>query len=188
MLMTGDLSRSNLLEEYEKLYDSGYAGSPRSHKLIFNLVPQMREHGVRSVLDVGCGRGAILSELRKHRFEVTGTEPCPKLLAHDLARLRAYPFMVHEMDMLADANYDFVLSVNLLDHLPNEGDVRLAIKEHFRIARLGVAFVVCGDPPLTTIKKTPVEWISLVQKHHENALHTRADSRGGQLIAAWFFK
>jgi ubiquinone/menaquinone biosynthesis C-methylase UbiE len=105
----------------------------------------MDNRGVKTILDIGCGRGSVLKCLNMHGFKVTGTEVASDLFKRELAGCEVYPCAISEMPCIfQDNQFDFVLSVDVLDHVAGR-DAVLGAKESWRIASMGVAAVVNGD-------------------------------------------
>ncbi|MGE4157746.1 MAG: class I SAM-dependent methyltransferase [Planctomycetota bacterium] len=113
-----------------------------------NLIDALRRAGFQGgrVLEVGCGTGANLRDLRKLGWSVTGVDLAPEALAHcrDLPVLRAnglkpLPFK--------DGAFDAVVMLDVLEHLE---DVAPLIAETRRVLRTkGVVMVmVPADPSL----------------------------------------
>lgn len=85
---------------------------------------------VETILDVGCGDGAITNELNRH-WKVTGVDSSRAALAHVTAEAveaeaSALPF--------PDKSFDLVLSSQMLEHL-NADDYLRAVAEIRRVAR-----------------------------------------------------
>jgi SAM-dependent methyltransferase len=84
---------------------------------------------VSTILDVGCGDGAITNRLAEH-YQVTGVDSSAEALNHVrtdaiLADATSLPF--------DDASFDLVLSSELLEHL-DDAPYRAAIAEMSRVA------------------------------------------------------
>lgn len=181
-------SREQCIEVYERAYSSRerlpYGGATRSHKMVLNRVPLLRDKGILSILEVGCGRGKVLRELIRHGFAVWGTECVAHLLSHELSSLPVYPYMIHEMGSLPDKSSDMTLAIDVVDHLPSMEDVDLAIGEMFRLARKCVMLVINGDPYLQTVVEDVDYWLRKLYKHND-FVELMKDKRGGILMTCW---
>jgi SAM-dependent methyltransferase len=102
---------------------------PYTEQRIKNL-REMIPDGVRTILDVGCGDGAITNRLARD-WAVTGVDMSGAALEHvetDAVQASAtnLPF--------ADGSFDLVLSTEMLEHIHLE-DYRKAISEMSRVTR-----------------------------------------------------
>ncbi|MFC6447998.1 class I SAM-dependent methyltransferase [Shinella zoogloeoides] len=78
---------------------------------VLSLVPE----GARSILDAGCGNGAITNFLPEDR-RIVGCDISPAALSHvrhptQVADLQALPF--------ADGEFDLVIATDVLEHIPD---------------------------------------------------------------------
>jgi SAM-dependent methyltransferase len=93
-----------------------YWDTPRQHPYldqVLSLVP----HDVRSVLDLGCGDGTVLKELRRRGLATCGVDVSPEALERvEGPSLRAD---VVELDL--DQKWDLVLATEFLEHLDESG-------------------------------------------------------------------
>jgi SAM-dependent methyltransferase len=82
---------------------------------------QIRRHSAaaKTLLELGCGTGAILAGLREE-FAVTGLDRSPEMLAVAAARLPSTPLVQADMTSFAlDTRFDVVICVfDTLNHLP----------------------------------------------------------------------
>ena len=79
-----------------------------------------------SVLEVGCGRGVLASQLARRGFGVTGLEPDPE--AADRARQRGLRVLEESVLDHTGGPYDVVLFTRSLHHIyPLDGAVRAAL-------------------------------------------------------------
>src|ERR1041385_401223 len=83
-------------EEIANYYPSGYYGAVEDRRFpgiveklqnaLYTLrvreVEAVANNGPGRVLDVGCGRGILLQEFRRHGWEVQGTELCEKAASY----------------------------------------------------------------------------------------------------------
>jgi len=90
----------------------------------------------RSVLDVGCGGGALARVLTARGAQVTGVDPQPEALATARARVPEARFEAAGAEALpfADASFDAVVFLNSLHHVP--GPLMAdALREAGRVSR-----------------------------------------------------
>jgi len=86
----------------------------------------------RTVLDFGAGRGRLATGLRAHGFDVTCVEPDPGLRQ----RLATDGFSSFgALSELGDRRFDYAVSVNVLEHCPDDGEV--ARELHARVVSGG---------------------------------------------------
>jgi SAM-dependent methyltransferase len=80
----------------------------------------------RSVLDFGAGSGRMAAALAARGFDVTGVEPDPGLRARLAASGVASAASLAE---LAERRFDYAISLNVLEHLPDDAAVASALRE-----------------------------------------------------------
>jgi SAM-dependent methyltransferase len=80
--------------------------------------------GARRILDFGAGSGVFASELRALGYDVTCIEPEPRL-RH---RLADAGFDVRaDLDSIPDESMEFVYTLNVLEHIPDDGRATAAL-------------------------------------------------------------
>jgi ubiquinone/menaquinone biosynthesis C-methylase UbiE/uncharacterized membrane protein YbhN (UPF0104 family) len=91
-------------------------------------------------LDVGCGQGAYVAEMRRLGFDVRGIDASAGQVAF-AGRNVGDPSLVRVGSALdipaADASYDFLYVINVLHHLSSVQDQRRAFRELFRVLKPG---------------------------------------------------
>ena len=102
-----------------------------------------------SALDVGCGTGALATRLARAGYDVTGVDPSEGMLevlrsrSPDVDAVRAsgtsLPF--------ADDSFDLVLSVAVLHHIADPGDVHRTLAEMVRVAKPSGRILVWDHNP-----------------------------------------
>lgn len=98
----------------------------------------------KSIIDVGCGTGALLDALRKRGCEVCGLEYSEAALR--LCRAQHLPVMKFnlERDLFTDQRvFDVVISTEVAEHLP----ARVADRYIRLLARLSSVIVFTAAPP-----------------------------------------
>ena len=90
-------------------------------------------------LDVGCGTGALAARLAGRGFSMTGIDPSAGML--DVLRARAPEVEAVEGSAtelpFEDSSFDLVMSVAVMHHVADPGDVRRALAEMVRVSRPG---------------------------------------------------
>lgn len=108
--------------EWDRWYENPINGQPsKAITLIANLEPYMRKVGVRSVLDVGCGRGHLLEIFGKSGYVTTGTEIVESLLRNELVDRSVLP--VDIATLIAEhkaSEWDYVTFCDVLQYVPED--------------------------------------------------------------------
>jgi SAM-dependent methyltransferase len=107
---------------HDDIYDAAYyakfvepttkmSAKPMAQSIVTDLAP-------RSVVDVGCGTGVLLEELRGHQVDVFGLELADAAIAFCRKRgLTVQKFDI-EKDSPPDRRADVVISTEVAEHLP----------------------------------------------------------------------
>jgi SAM-dependent methyltransferase len=117
----------------------------RFHRRILDLLSST---GARRILDVGCGEGFTMRELRRDGVEagMVGVDLSPAALAWNRDQQMARsPLMVADVHQLpfADTSFDLVLCLEVLEHLP---DSALGLRELLRVTRHHILVSVPHEP------------------------------------------
>ena len=100
-------------------------------------------------LDVGCGTGVLAARLAGAGFAMTGVDPSDGML--DVLRARSPEVRAVAGSGTAlpfpDAGFDLVLSVAVLHHIADPGDVRATLAEMVRVVRPGGRVLVWDHNP-----------------------------------------
>lgn len=148
-----------LVDRYEALYqktDYGRTMTVGDRMVIQSMARMKNLYGVKTALDVGCGRGGLIRDLTADGFQVTGTEIVPWLLSHDLKGESVYPYGVEELGAkFEDDSYDVVILKSVLDHLATTALADQAIAQAARIAKVGVIAIVWAPSDHRTLN---VKW------------------------------
>src|SRR3990167_5900398 len=128
---------------YWDSFKDPYQMGAQSHRVY--LLNLLRDKGVKSILDVGCGTGPIYELIKENfsgwNFKYKGTDYSFGMI--DVCK-REFPegnFEVQDARALAeeDSSWDCVLLMHCLDHLD---DYEAAIKEASRVAAKYVCIVL----------------------------------------------
>ncbi len=114
---------------YDHSRDWGQLDEPNAERVrqTLSLLPD----GIATVLDVGCGDGAVTNPLVENGLEVTGIDASEVALAH----FRGRP-VVDDIEQLpfGDDSFDALICAEVLEHLPKRVYTR-ALPELERVAR-----------------------------------------------------
>ena len=165
-------------------FDRVNAAHPWSHNdhfhgWVLRNLPDRR----RRALDVGCGRGGLLTRLAPHFDAVEGCDLDPEMRAASTARVGGRPTVVVHGKQLADlaGPYDLITMVAVLHHL----DARAALVDVRRLLGPGGRFLVVGlTRPATPADQAWDVWCLLTNpliglvKHPRRAAPGPADGPG----------
>jgi ubiquinone/menaquinone biosynthesis C-methylase UbiE len=119
-----------------------YSRARLQHWLDHGLPP--KGSGAR-LLDLGCGTGHQMAELRGRGFEVTGVDGSAEMLDH--ARANNPDAEIHQADVshlpLADGNFDYILCIEVLRYLKTP---ERCIAEMARVLRPGGVALATATP------------------------------------------
>lgn len=140
--------KSSQLKEHFK--DVQIKSWPRNRvEAIVHFCPQGR-----NVLDVGCGNGQLLYQLRNKFDKIVGLEYSKSRLAQAKVNLNSENFEAHEgsaekMNYFTSNEFDCIVSADTIEHIP---DVYSAASELFRITRPG-GLLIINTPNIAFLKK-----------------------------------
>jgi ubiquinone/menaquinone biosynthesis C-methylase UbiE len=111
--------------------------SARVH--ISNIIDHYRAGKSGTVLEVGCNKGYLMSELQKYSGCVYGVDIDEGVVAH--AMRRGHPVFVCSAENLAfpDKRFDAVLSIHTIEHIP---DLSKAVREFWRVLKPGGTLIL----------------------------------------------
>jgi SAM-dependent methyltransferase len=143
-----------------QFFDPALAGNDRFYRELQDLVPGYysptrpendrnarfaREHGFRSILDIGCGTGFALDAAREQGLQTYGVELNPNAAAETRARGHTvFSVLVHELDSQWNGQFDMISLNQVLEHVP---DPVALVKDCLRLlsARGVIAIAVPGS-------------------------------------------
>jgi SAM-dependent methyltransferase len=120
----------------------------RVEAIIFAICPG------ETVLDVGCGNGGLLYQLRHHYKKLIGLEFSPHRLEQAKVNLSELSFMpilgsAENMSEVTTNSIDCVVSADTIEHIP---DVYAATQEIYRVLRKGGTLII-NTPNIAFVKK-----------------------------------
>lgn len=134
--MSTRLSKSEIAEGYDEIAEV-LAMSPKFYRRCAALVaPYIKADA--AVLDVGCGQGIQLAEIRKLRptARLSGMDISPRLVSRAMANVPGAQIVTGDADNLAypDEAFDVVIMTEVLEHL---SDPVLALEQLRRVLKPG---------------------------------------------------
>ncbi len=117
-----------------------------------DMIATLRQYGVQSVCDAGCGCGVYALKLAANGFSVCGFDVSAHAveIARALLEKAEYSADLKAASILAtgyaDSQFDCVISRDVLDHI-SKADAIAALKELYRITKPGGILVFTLDAP-----------------------------------------
>jgi len=159
------------------VYTAGYFQSRDAAPAVDLCRPWVEYCRPANALDVGFGTGAVLKGLVELGVDAHGVEPIQT--ACDLIS-EAYRSRVSLGDALhtgaADRSYDLVLSLDVLEHLPEEHS-EAAITELLRVSRRWVLLNICYWTD-SNARKDPTH----INLHSKGWWRQRIERAGGRIV------
>ena len=137
-----DREASEFDEEYRTLTEDGYLatafllGREKIDRIVYRELG--RHDGLARILDVGCGTGSQVGEIRNLGFEVSGLEPAAEMRRLAIAANPGVDIRDGSITALPydDGTFDVVLALEVLRYLPAV-DNEAAWREMLRLLRPG---------------------------------------------------
>ena len=147
-------------EEYERMYrfEDSYWWFVARRQLITSLLDtHYSRDGRLKILDIGCGTGAMLDDLKPFG-QVVGADFSPEALQFCVTRGVASPLARADIRRLpfADASFDVVTAMDIIEHIDDD---KAASREIFRVLKPGGRLFV-------TVPAFQALW-----SEHDEALH-----------------
>jgi len=172
------MNRVILPEHAEAFWDGRYAGGllygTEPTSVARRLAPFFRSHGVRTILDAGCGSGRDALFYARKGFAVTGVDLSGQAIrrAQEQARSVGLAATFLRDDLLDSAlpsgSFDAVVAIHLVHLLPEDAR-RAAVNQFWRLARDGGLVVMAN---YSTAEAGFDQWEPYIEPN------TRVDSKG----------
>lgn len=102
-----------------------------------------------SVLDVGCGTGALAARLMREGYEVSGVDSSAGMLEECRKKGFNKVFQARSTELpFGPASFDLVLSIAAFHHIGSEESVAGTVKEMVRVCRPGGKILIWDHNPL----------------------------------------
>ena len=147
-------------EEYERMYrfeDTYWWFVARRHLIVSLMETHYARDGKQRILDIGCGTGAMLDNLKPFG-EVVGADFSPEALQFCVTRGVESPLARADVRRLpfADGSFDVVTAMDIIEHIDDD---KAASREIFRVLKPGGRLFV-------TVPAFAALW-----SEHDEALH-----------------
>lgn len=144
------MSGSSLLpDQYRRRFEAEHATRETVWRVLVDAWFSRYTDGAQHVLDLGCGWGAFINQVRApHRYGIDLNPDAPRHLDEDVV---LYGQSASEPWPLPDDSLDLVFTSNFLEHLPGRDAIMAALGEAFRCLRPG-ARIVCLGPDIRFAK------------------------------------
>lgn len=126
----------------------GYGGYTYNPRFWQPVVPAFKDHfqlhAGSSLLDVGCGKGFMLHDIKEMipGITVAGIDISPYAIANSLEDVRPFLQAANANKLpFPDKSFDVVISINTIHNLPLE-DCKQSLREIQRVARKGAFITV----------------------------------------------
>jgi 2-polyprenyl-3-methyl-5-hydroxy-6-metoxy-1,4-benzoquinol methylase len=158
---------------YDRVYREGSQVRRFWHRYKFQCVSEMIPAGARSLLDVACGPGSLMSVARQTGLQRFGTDVAREQINYAAKEYgdSATRFCVSRLPDLPffDESVDVVTLVEILEHLPAP-EVRASLAEVFRLLRPGGTLILTTPNfrslwPLLEVVVNRLGGISYAEQH-----------------------
>lgn len=139
--------------------------NPRS--MTDHMAANLRFTGIEDLLDLGCGNGYVLEQLRPHFADgtITGLDNAPAVLAaarqrfHGIATpTRWIEASADDLSMFSDASFDRVMANYMIHYVPNLERCFIAVR---RVLRQGGIFQLTTDRTDSMLEMYQVHFAAL---------------------------
>ncbi|MFI6324803.1 class I SAM-dependent methyltransferase [Nonomuraea sp. NPDC050556] len=149
----------------KQLAHNRFRTNPRS--MVDHLLGQLALSGDEHLLDLGCGNGFVLEQLRPHLADgrIVGLDIAPGVLAAARQRMTgvATPCewiegSADDLGMLADESFDRITAIYMMHYVP---DIDACLREAARVLRSGGRFILTTDRPDSMVEMFDVHFTAM---------------------------
>ncbi len=134
-------------QTYKQMYEEGYDKYPANLIRLKLLIKRLKETGVKSVLDVGCGTCIPMIKLLKEGFKVSGCDFSSEMIKIGKVQLQNEGFdpnLIQQADVEDDKSlptdkFDSILALGVFPHLVDEAKALQNLKR--RLKQNGKVFI-----------------------------------------------
>jgi ubiquinone/menaquinone biosynthesis C-methylase UbiE len=129
---------------------------------MYELMKIIKEYSPKRVLDVGCGIGFLVHELRNNDIDAYGTDFSESLL-YDYWKDSPYFYLADAKYLpFEDKSFDLVITTDFFEHIP-EGDIDEVVEELNRVGKKVISRIaweasIRGDQNLYHVTNKSREW------------------------------
>ncbi len=128
-------------KEYDRVTTDGYSFRVRREKVL-GLIPENGKG--KTILDIACGPGIMITDLRKRGYTITAVDAAPEMVARAKEEHKEGPDLHIEVGdvyslQYPDASFDVVTAMGLVEYLADEDR---AYTEMVRVLKPGGTLVV----------------------------------------------
>lgn len=138
-------------DEFADSYDEIVGWHLRLDNECKQLIALFKRHGIKDVLDVGCGTGMHVIKLSKKGYNIVGVDYSPGMLAQ--ARINAKEFKAKGLKFISGeftritravkGPFDAIICMgNSLPHLVDDDNIRITLAYFFKLLRPGGMFAL----------------------------------------------
>jgi ubiquinone/menaquinone biosynthesis C-methylase UbiE len=163
----------NYFDKLAPRYDSHYYGR-HGRQQYRRVVAAAKACKFSSVLDVGCGTGGLLRELKRPRLKLAGVDISPRMIAEAKKRLgNTADLRVADSERLPwkAGTFDLVVTTDSLHHWPHP---LLALSEMKRVLKTG-GHVVVADVTAPPVLKQLGNWMARFGREGDVRVYSAGD-------------
>lgn len=132
------MNYENIVNDYTLLHAMTNYGDCPNDRLRAEVVATWlgeRLQPEAEVLDCSAGRGQFMELMYRRSMKCTATEADPYLCINRLSKWESFQLRYDQLGTLRPRQWDAVVSIEVLEHLPTETDARAALKALAALSR-----------------------------------------------------
>lgn len=177
MMRRGETERTKLFLEgiysSDEIYEDEYYKNRPGMRLVKNILLSNEKGLKRTVLDLGCGHGELMIELKKEGFETCGVDQSIKRVQYLQKMGMECIHSSIEDDFVCDKQFDVVVCQECLEHVMNPIKILEKIKVMLKLG---------GSLFISVPYGKNCESVTHVRQFDENKLYTLLTETGYKLV------